>query len=175
MNDDYTPKQPDLHLHNDPQLVELESLLDKLGDEDQRAMPEGLDNRVLDAISSAIAPGPISIKTSEPPVVPASNGRFWSLRLAAAAVLATGTTLVIVGTHPWSSWSTNTDPNAPMITLSSLETDLDEYLELESVDDGGLSQAVTDWEIWAQSVNTEIDSSTIGYEISDSDEYEGAL
>jgi hypothetical protein len=158
MTHDHMNDKPDLHLHDDPEIAQTESLLDLLAKQDASSMPADLELSVLDSISSIIAPAPIEIPQ---PCVPATSGKFWSLRLAAAAALATGTTLVIVGTQPWAS---NTGGSLPEVTLASFEQDLNAFFELESVDDGNLSEAVSEWEIWAQSVDMEIDSSLIGLE-----------
>ena len=170
MNNNYNTPNPDLHLHDDPEHTQMESLLDLLAEQDAQAMPSGLEARVLDSISEAIAPPPLSIA---PTVQSTSSNRLWSLRYAAAAILATGTTLLIVGTQPWAS--SPAGAIQPMITLTSLEQDLDAFFALESMDDGNLSEAVTDWEFWAQSIDTDIDSSPSGYGWDEFTSDDGAL
>ena len=171
MNDDHNNLPPELHLHDDPEHTQMESLLELLAKQDAQTMPSGLETRVLESISHTFAPPPLSMT---PPIESTLTSGLWSLRYAAAAILATGTTLLIVGTQPWAS-SPHSGPNQPTIALASLEQDLDAYFALESMDDGNLAEAVTDWEFWAQSIDTDIDSSISGY---DWDEYtsdDGAL
>lgn len=170
MTNDHTNKHGDLHLHDDPELAQTESLLDLMGKQDRDSMPIGLESRVLDAISKTIAPAPLTIAQAS---TTNTTSRFWSLRYAAAAVLATGTTLVIVGTQPWASPIGNTQPAIALVSL--VESDLDAFFALESMDDGNLAEAVTDWEFWAQSVDTEIDSSLSGYDWGDFTSDDGAL
>lgn len=159
MTHDHTNTNPDLHLHDDPKLAHTESLLDLLAKQDANAMPSGLESRVLDSISNAIAPPPLAITQGQQS---SRSNRMWSLRFAAAVALAAGTTLLIVDTNPWSS---NVGLPAPVITLaSSFEQNLDDYFALESLDDGNLSEAVTEWEIWAQSVDMDIDSTLTGFD-----------
>lgn len=170
----------DLHLTEDPQLIQTQSLLELMAKQDRSAMPIGLESRVLDAVSAAFAPAPISLAQSiesDAFKQPRSgnfqtSGRFWSIRVAAAAVLATGTTLLIVGTQPWSNSS---GVAAHEIALVSIQNDFDEFLALENMDDGHLSEAVTDWEIWAQSVGSDLDTSLIGIDWFDFSSEDGAL
>lgn len=185
-NNTNTDHRNDLHLTEDPQLIETQSLLELLAKQDRSAMPMGLEYRVLDAVSATFAPAPISLAqsvTTEAHEQSNSNnfqgsgfqssGRFWSMRIAAAAVLVTGTTLLVVGTKPWA--------NSPVvvpaheIALASIQNDFDEFLALESMDDGHLSEAVTDWEIWAQSVDSDLDTSLIGFDWYDFNSEDGAL
>lgn len=168
-NHQNSDKIHELHLHNNPEIAHTESLLDQLAKQDADAMPIGLESRVLDSISATIAPAPIVIN---PPDKSGKASKFWALRLAAAAALATGTTLVIVGTQPWNSMKT-TPPVG--FELAAFEQDLDAYFALETVDDGNLSDAVTEWEIWAQSVDTEIDSTLIGLDWDEPTWDDGAL
>jgi hypothetical protein len=172
MTDDHKNRQTNPHIADDAQLCDLETQLDALAQQDQRAMPTGLESRVLDAISTTIAPPPMPIEPAHQTTVEHSTGRLWSIRLAAAAVLATGTTLLIVGTRPWMN---STIDNAHAITLTALETDLDAFFDLESQDESDLTEALTEWEIWAQSIDTDIDSSLIGIEYSEINLDDGAL
>lgn len=163
MTDDHT------NTHNDPKLAQTESLLEQLAQQDRDATPSGMESRVLDAIGRAIAPPPLVLSQ---PIESNSPSRIWSLRYAAAALLATGATLTIVATQPWAS---NGVPSEHTIALASFEQDLDAFFELESMDDGNLSEAVTEWEIWAQSLDTDIDSSLDGYDWDDLTLDDGAL
>lgn len=167
MNNSNNNTNPPLHLHDDPEHNAMESLLDLLAKDDRDAMPSGLESRVLDSISAAIAPTPLNIAT---PVHTQKPERFWSLRLAAAAALATGTTLVIVGTRPWAPSATPNIPGAQLTLAASMDQDFDAFFALESLDDGNLSEAVSEWEIWAQSLDTEFNSS-----LSTSDWYDSTL
>ena len=161
-----------LHLHDDPEHNEMESLLDLLAKDDQHAMPAGLESRVLDSISAAIVPTPLKIATH----VQANNPeRFWSFRLAAAAALATGTTLIIVGTRPWAPSGTPNTAGTQLTLAASMEQDFDAFFALESLDDGNLSEAVSEWEIWAQSLGTEFDSTLDDSHWYDSTLDDGAL
>ncbi len=170
MTHDHTPSNPELHLHNDPELAQTESLLDQLARQDAQAMPAGLESRVLDSISRTIAPSPIAIAEIDQPK---SFNRIWSIRVAAAAILATGTTLLIVAAQPWSS--TSPEITAQSMALVSFEQSMDDFFALESLDDGQLAEAVTDWEIWAQSVGTDLDSTLTDFDWYESTPDDGAL
>ncbi len=170
MTHDRTPSNLNLHLHDDPKLSHTESILDELAKQDADAMPDGLESRVLDAISQSIAPPPMSISDIHPPK---QAGRVWSIRVAAAGLLATGTTLLIVTAQPWSS--TSPHPLDHRMALVSFEQDMDDFFALESLDDGQLAEAVTDWEIWAQSVDTDLDSTLTGFDWYESTSDDGAL
>ena len=170
MTHDHTPSNPALHLHNDPELAQTQSLLDELAKQDADAMPTGLESRVLDSISRTIAPSPIAIAE---PALPKRTSPIWSIRIAAAAVLATGTTLLIVAAQPWSSATPESADQR--MALVSFEQDMDDFFALESLDDGLLAEAVTDWEIWAQSVDTDLDSTLTGFDWYESTSDDGAL
>jgi|GEM_PF-5324805 len=163
---------PDLHLHDDPELIELESMLDELATKNINSAPSGLESRLLDAISSAIAPAPIGIPIATNREELNRPSRMWALRIAAAAVLATGTTIIIVASQPWAN---STSMSQSEMVLTSLEQDFDDYFALESVDDGNLSEALVEWEIWAQSVGSEIDLSLAEMEWNDPEFEGGAL
>ena len=47
-----SPKRPTtpLHLHDDTEFAQTESLLKMLGEQDAQAMPEGMNGRLLEAI-----------------------------------------------------------------------------------------------------------------------------
>lgn len=169
MNDSPNSHNDSIHLSDDSEHTRMESLLDQLAKQDSEAMPSGLNDRVLDAIGQAMAPAPIQIAPQADHAVGAAGTRL-SMRLAAAAVLATGTTLIIVGTKPWA-----TTPGTPgaQIELASLEHDLDAFFALESVDIGNLDEAFTDWEIRAQSVD--LDAELDDYQWSDLGSEDGAL
>ncbi|MDF1808401.1 MAG: hypothetical protein P1U42_01765 [Phycisphaerales bacterium] len=162
----------DLHLHDDPELIELESMLDELATQNINSVPTGFESRLLDAVSSAIAPAPISIPSSVEHEETDRPNRLWTLRIAAAAVLATGTTIVIVSSQPWAN---SPAMSQSQMVLTSLEQDFDDYFALESVDDGNLSEALAEWEIWAQSVGSEMDLSLSEMDWEDSDFEGGAL
>ncbi len=182
-NNNHSNHTPDLHLQDDPALMETQSLLESLAQHDRASMPTGLESRVLDSVAHTFAPAPISIvpvdQSAGSEDIPYQSERFsskvWSLRIAAAAVLATGTTLMIVGAQPWQSSSHTDNPSAAEISLASFEQDLEDYFALETIDDGNLSEAVTDWEIWAQSVDTEIDSTLLELEWAETIYDDGAL
>ncbi len=171
-------ENPNLHLH-DPRIREMETLLESLGRQDRDAMPQGATARLMEAVSDAMAPGPIAIdraQTAQPE--PARWRRMDGARYA-AALLAAGATLAIIAARPWRSPPPSPSPADPATSgswsLASFERDLDEYLELEAADDGQLSGAVTEWEIWAQAVDTEIESSMYGGDLYAPATDEGAL
>lgn len=163
-----------LHINTDPELGRIESMLDTLGQQDREAMDEQAHARVLGAVSGVFAPTPISIERAKrqtptpgraPMVAPAKY------RAAAAALLATAATLGIVALQPWSNPApvpqpvptANAAPNAgPNVantwSLASFEQDLDAYLALEDVGNDQLDEAVADWELWAQTIDTEVDA-----------------
>lgn len=166
-----SPKRPTtpLHLHDDSEFAQTQSLLNMLGDQDAQAMPEGMNERLLEAIGKTITPAPIAI----PPANHSQRADSrWSMRIAAAAVLATSATLVIVGSKPW---ATTQSPDMASMTLASLEQDLDAYFSLEEIDVGKLDEALTEWELWAQSVDTELDAEFAEYGWSDLETMDGEL
>ena len=162
---------PPLHLHDDPEHLKMESLLDSLGDRERESMPDGLESRVLDSIGRAIAPAPIAIESTQ---APASVARFSSIRFAAAAALLFGATVVIWSAQPWAS-SSNTPGLGELTLAASIDQDLDAFFALESLDDDDLAEAVTDWEIWAESVDTDMDTTLAGYDWYESVSEDGAL
>lgn len=170
MNNESTNEHNDLHLSSDPQLAKTESLLDLLAQQDRSAADDGLEARVLESVSKVIAPPPLSIASPMAPAAvtadaSASPSKAWPLRFAAAAMLAMGATITLVATQPWSTNSTINQGGD--IALTSFEQDLDAFFALEELEDGNLSEAVTAWEIWAQTVDTEIDTSLSGIGLTD--------
>ena len=153
MNNDHNNPNADLHLNLDPELAQTESLLDQLAQQDRNAMPDGLESRMLDAISQTLAPQAIAFPQ---PVDDQRVSKWRPMRYAAAAILATGVTLTIVANQPW---EIQANPGNATIALVSLEQDLDAFFELETMDTGNLSEAVTEWEIWAQAVDAELNTS----------------
>jgi len=187
MNDfEHNTNDPELHLRGDVEAQDIEALLDRLGQADRDAMSPEVRGRTLDAVSGVLVPAPIALKTPERGS--AGAGRMWRFRIAAAALLATGTTVVVVGLQASNSAPEQAPPiatgtpgpaQAPQNdsgwTLASFERDLDEYFELDaSLDDGDLTEAVTEWEIRAQAVDADLDASIYGYELGGLDG-EGAI
>jgi hypothetical protein len=160
-----------LHLHDDPAHQEMESLLDSLAERERGSMPAGLESRVLDSIGRAVAPAPIAISSSESASSPVG---FASLRFAAAAAILMGTSVVLWSTQPWAT-NTGGATNSGVTLVASLDQDLDAFFALESLDDGALSEAVTDWEIWAESVDTDIDTTLVSFDWFESAADDGAL
>mgnify|MGYP003123251804 CR=1 FL=1 len=165
-----TNEHNDLHLSDDQEIAQTETLLDLLAQQDRSAADDGLEGRVLESVSKVIAPPPLSIASpDEPAATPAapsaSLSKAWPLRYAAAAMLAMGATVTLVATQPWSMNSPANDGHE--IALASFEQDLDAFFALEELEDGNLSEAVTEWEIWAQTLDTEIDTSLSGIGLTD--------
>jgi hypothetical protein len=172
MNDKYT-NHDDLHLHSDPEIERIESLLDLLGEQDRQAMQPEQESRVIEAVSQVFAPPPLSINQ---PAQPQASEQRWDARLAIAAVVALMATLSIVAVKPWAG-----SPNAPKQndnvnwSLASFEEDIDAYLALDELGDGSIAEAVADWEVWAQTIETDFDSDLLGSELGISDFDDGAL
>ena len=145
-------------INHDPEHAEMESLLDLLAQQDRDAMPTTLESRVMDEVSKVIAPTPIAFTPID---ITRGESQPWSMRIAAAAVLAIGTTLVIVSAQPWATSPASSPEHE--ITVASLSSHLDEYFSLESVDDGQITEAITDWEIWAQSIDTDLYTDNFDY------------
>lgn len=179
MNEHTNPHEnPKLHLHADPRIQEMKSMLDRLARRDGEAMPPGATARLMEAVSGAMAPAPIVIERAQAERSDRAPGRgIGRLRYAAGALLATGVTLTILAARTWDS--SPPVPERPASngnwSLASFERDLDEYLDLETVDDGRLSDAVAEWEIWAQAVGTDIESSMYGGDLYTPTSDEGAL
>lgn len=163
-----------LHLHTDPELERIESMLDALGQHERACMDEQAHSRVLSAVSGVLAPKSISIEDI-PHRASAVGSRSWftatRYRTAAAAILATAATLTIVVFQPWSSPDTQPQPapnanaNANAWSLASFEQDLDAYLALETLGTDRLDEAVADWELWAQTIDTEVDAMSLDHEL----------
>lgn len=170
---DFDNSKP-LHLHADPELKRVESMLDALGQHERECMDEQAHSRVLGAVSGVFAPKPISIEDAQHRASDAGSGSWLTAaryRTAAAALLATAATLTIVAFQPWSSPATQPQPaptanaNANAWSLASFEQDLDAYLALETLGTDRLDEAVADWELWAQTIDTEVDAMSINHEL----------
>ena len=176
MNDKHTNHE-DLHLHTDPETERIESLLDALGSQDREAMSAQRQERVLEGISKVFAPEPIAIDQAPPVPAPHAKGSAWRWRYAAAAALAMAATLGIVISQPWHG-SAAPDPVAPnqgAWTLASFEQDLDAYMSMDQLETDTIDEAVANWEIWAQTIETEFDSDAISHEFGIADFQNGAL
>ncbi|MEZ6165300.1 MAG: hypothetical protein R3B67_12805 [Phycisphaerales bacterium] len=180
MNDKHT-NHDDLHLHADPEIERIESLLDLLGEQDRDSMRPDHQSRVLEAVSQVFAPAPISIEHTGTPQTQdqtqdQSREHRWDLRIAAAAAIALMATLSMVMVKPWAHSPTNApDNNSMSWSLASFEEDLDAYLALDELGDGSITEAVADWELWAQTIETDFDTDLIGRELGISDLDDGAL
>jgi len=170
MNEHEQNNTPPLHLNTDPELGRIESMLDAMGQQDREAMDEEAHARVLGAVSDVFAPTPISIgQAQEQTPQPGRSLSFTPARYraAAAALLATAATLGIVALQPWSNPATPPQPSptanavantANAWSLASFEQDLDAYLALDDVGNDQLDEAVADWELWAQTIDTEVEA-----------------
>lgn len=179
MNDHHDQHEhTELYLQGDPESQALDRELQRLGQHERDAMPDGAGARILDAVSKTMAPAPISIQENGPTRAarPMPTPSPWSIRVAAAALLATASTLLIVAALRTGAAQPPSSPTAPGFSLASFEQDLDAYLSLEPVDGGEeLTEAVTDWELWAQSLDTEIDTALYGLDLTEPFEDDGAL
>lgn len=179
MTHDSTPHD-DLHLHSDPETERVESMLDALASEDRDAMNPDRQSRVLESISQVFAPAPISIDRQLESASAPSSGSMWNFRIAAAALLATATTLGIVATQPWKTGPLPTTSNQPASnqgtwSLASFEEDLDAYLSLDELENDSIDEAVASWELWAQTIESDFDAGTINDEYGISDIQDGAI
>lgn len=169
----------DLHLHSDPDIERVESMLDALASEDRDAMTPAQQSRVLESVSHVFAPAPISLEQKKSEQVSASGSRRWNLRFAAAAALATATTLSIVATQPWKSGAplpeSPTSASQGVWTLASFEEDIDAYLTLDEHESDSLDEAVASWELWAQTIESDLDADSLNDEYGISDLHDGAL
>ena len=173
-NNDYN--HDELHLHSDPELAGMESLLDELASQDQHAMSADAEARILDSVSQVFAPSPLQITEAPEPMTHSSSTSKWNFKIAAAALLATATTLSIVATQPWKTAQPEpTDASTGAWTLASFEEDYDAFLELESVDDGEIEEAVASWELWAQTIESDFESDSFNEEFGITDFGNGAL
>jgi len=118
------------------------------------------------SIASPTAPAAATADAS------ASPSKAWPLRYAAAAMLAMGATVALVATQPWNTNSPTNDEH--FIAMASFEQNLDAFFALEDVEDGNLSEAMTEWEIWSQTVDAEIDTGLSDFEWFETGE-DGAL
>jgi len=168
MNDHTNDNTNPLHLHGDPEVERIESMLDALGQADRDAMPAHTHARMLEAVSGVFAPAPISIAQAEQEQTKlVQRSPAWKFRIAAAMFLATATTLGIVAVQPWSSGPTQPAPTDSTSTwsLASFEQDFDAYLALDEVGDDQLDEAVADWELWAQTIDTDVDASYLDQDL----------
>lgn len=172
-NDDTNP----LHLGTEPELIEIESLLDALGQADREAMSEQTNIRALEAVSDVFVPAPISIDHQQAKSDALEHhSPLWKLRIAAGLLLVTGVTLSLIVIKPWASQQVVTpENNTGAWSLASFEQDLDAYLALEEVGDDSLDDAVANWELWAQTIDTDIDTELLGSGIGLTDLSDGAL
>ncbi len=188
MNDQHHDNTNPLHLGTDPQLAEIESLLDAMGQADRDSMPERVRTQTLEAISRVYAPAPIAIDRADElqEHQPQATGRsvMWKLRIAAALTLTTAVALSLVATKPWVGPAPAPADQGPLATkvtqkpawnLVSFEQDLDAYLALEEVGDDALDDAVANWELWAQTIDTDFDTELLGSGIGLTDLTDGAL
>ncbi len=169
----------DLHLHSDPDIERVESLLDALASEDRDAMTTAQQSRVLESVSQVFAPEPISLEQRRHEQIHTSASRKWNFRFAAAAALATVTTLGIVATQPWKSGAPLPDsssaPNQGAWTLASFEEDIDAYLTLDEHESNSIDEAVASWELWAQTIESDLDVDSLNDEYGISELHDGAL
>ncbi len=177
MNDEHT-NHDELHLHADPDTQRIESLLDAMGQSDRDAMGTDAHSRILDSVSQVFVPAPIAIDQTRAQSPEQSHGFRLDLRMAAAAAIAGFATLGIVISQPWST-GTNTPaptPNQGTWSLASFEEDLDVLLTLEDgLEDPHIDEAVADWELWAQTIESDLTADSLSDEFGLNDQYEGAL
>ena len=177
MNDHSNDNTNPLHLSNVPELQGIESMLDQLGRHDRDAMPEGTHERVLEAVSGVFTPQPIAI--DQAPRMHAQSvtagSAAWKWRIAAGLLLASATTLTLVMTQPWASSSDSIPANTGSWSLTSFEQDLDAYLALDEVGDAQLDEAVADWELWAHTIDHDLDNELLGSDLSLIDLNDGAI
>lgn len=163
MNEQHDDTTNPLHLNTEPELQEIEYLLDAIGRADRASMPDQSNARVLEAVSGVFAPLPISIKQATQPVAFSSRvSPRWKLRIAAALVLVSGLTLGLVVLQTPLATNIHPEPGTNAWTLASFEQDLDAYLALEEVGDDSLDEAVANWELWAQTIDTDFDTELLG-------------
>lgn len=179
MNDDHT-NHDELHLHPDPDTQRIESLLDAMGERDREAMAPEAQARVLDAVSQVFAPAPLSIEQQRELMPERSGGSRWNFRMAAAAAIATFATLGIVISQPWQNTGGMISPapstNQGAWTLAAFEQELDAYYALEDELGGTqIDEAVADWELWAQTIESDFDSDSLADDLGFDDLYEGAI
>lgn len=183
MNEQHNDNTNPLHLSTEPELQEIESLLEAMGRADRAAMSQNANARMLEAVSAVFAPQPISLEAAHQqaePILAASSSSGgsarWKLRIAAAFVMVSGVTLSLLVLKPWAMQPTETPAsNTGTWSLASFEEDLDAYLALDEVGDESLDEAVTNWELWAQTIDTSIDTELLGSGIGLSDLSDGAL
>lgn len=176
MNTNHDDNNP-LHLTNEPELQQIESMLDAMGQADRDAMSHQSHDRVLEAISGVFAPAAISIEQAQPSAGSYSQSSArWKLRAAAAVLLVTGVSLSLLVIKPWSTTTISTpQSNAGTWTLASFEQDLDAYMALDEVGDESLDDAVANWELWAQTIDTDLDTELLGSGLGLTDLNDGAL
>lgn len=171
MNDQHNDNTNHLHLQGDPELEGISSMLDALGQSDRSAMSEQSEARLLEAISGVFTPAPIAIaQAQQAQAASAQRSGVWKFRIAAALLLGASATLGLLATQPWSaSGPLQPVQQAPQSTLSltSFEQDIDAYLALEEVGDDHLDEAVADWELWAQTIDADVEASFLDMDLFD--------
>jgi len=155
--------------HHDPETDALIEQLDALGSHDRSTPDAGFEQRVMDSISTQIAPAPLPIQSAP---IPQSNFMpDWKFNIAAA--------LLIVGSVSLLLWTSSNSPSlqpnqAPsQQTLVSLEADFDALYDLTDFA-SDLDEDIDELDLRTNEMHTELSLPSVLMELSDTS-LEGSL
>lgn len=149
----------------DPGLAHLADRLDALGRADGQA-PSGLESRVLAAVAQELTPAPIPI---------GDRRGFWqrgSVRAAAGlALFASVGAVLYTASRPAMPAGPANQPE--VLSVAMVEERLDAML---AFDDSDFGESIASIELWAEAIDSELDSGWLGTDAGDLGLYdEGAL
>lgn len=151
--------------HHDPELDALIDQLDTLASTDQSTPDAQFEQRVMDSISSQIAPAPLSIEqpNAESESRPAQLIPGWMFNIA-AGLLIVGSISVLL----WSSTRTSVmiaQPTADQ-TLVSLEESFDLLFELPEIGES-LGTSIDEVDLMTDAMHTELSLPSALMDLSD--------
>jgi len=155
--------------HHDPETDALIEQLEALGSQDRSTPDASFEQRVMDSISTQIAPAPIPIESA-----PAHETHFalgWKFSIAAALLLVGSVSILL-----WSSSKSAglINPQSHQQTLVSLEEDFDALYELTDFADA-LESDMDELDLMTDAMQTELSMPSVLMELSNSSLSEGSL
>lgn len=160
--------------HRDPEIESLIKELDSLSASDQSLPDEGFEQRIMDSISTTIAPAPLVFeKPSQSAQDTQQMGSGWKIQIAALFLVAASVTALI-----WSSSQTTQLPSAspqpPQQSLVSLEEDFDALINLTDFG-ADIDTSLDQLDLLTDAMHTELSMPSVLMELSESSFTEGSL